>query len=107
MNLSTILREIDTEIERLRKAKDLLSAFTTPKRSGRPAKSASIVPPAPAKRRRTLSPEAKAKIAEAQRKRWATQKRNVLLAEKKPGRKNVGAKRTAVKKAAKNTPAAG
>jgi hypothetical protein len=106
MNLSTILREIDTEIERLRKAKDLLSAFTTPKRSGRPAKSASIVPPAPAKRRRTLSPEAKAKIAEAQRKRWATQKRNVLWAEKKPGRKN-GAKRTAVKKAAKNTPAAG
>jgi hypothetical protein len=73
MDIAAILREIDTEIENIQTAKALLARSNAPKKRGRQAKSPSI--PSPANQeRRTLSAEAKARIAEAQRKRWA--KRN-------------------------------
>jgi hypothetical protein len=75
MDLSTILHAIDIEIAKLEQAKALLqNAAGVPKKRGRPKKSAVSSIPA-TKKRRTLSPEAKARIAEAQRKRWAAQKK--------------------------------
>jgi hypothetical protein len=49
------------------------------RRPGRPPKSASGVSdnaPAPAKKRRTLTPEARKRIAAAQKKRWAAFRKN-------------------------------
>lgn len=67
MDLTNILREIDTQIEQLQKAKALLSNGASPKKRGRPtgvSKAGSS-----GTKRRTLSAEAKARIAEAQRNR--------------------------------------
>jgi hypothetical protein len=69
MDAQEILNAIDSEIARLQQVKAILTggSTSTPKR-GRPAAS-----PEPAKR--THSPEARARIAAAQRKRWAAQKK--------------------------------
>jgi hypothetical protein len=72
METSTILAAIDAEIQRLQHARTLLSGDTVVKRGpGRP-KGSSPVP-----KRRPLSPEARAKIAAAQRARWAKAKKAV------------------------------
>jgi hypothetical protein len=69
MNTDQILDAIDSEILRLQQVKALLSGGSwissgvITRRSSKPAK------------KRTLSAEARAKIAEAQRKRWAAQKK--------------------------------
>ena len=60
MTLETIFSSIDSEIARLQKVRALLSDST---------------PQAAAPKRRKLSPAARRKIAAAQRKRWAKQKR--------------------------------
>jgi hypothetical protein len=74
MTLDSILLAIDSEIARLTEAKRLLSAAGTTK----PARKSSsrVAKPAvkKAQKRRTLSPEARKRIAEAQRRRWAAQK---------------------------------
>lgn len=69
----SILALIDAEIARLTQVRALLtgvgklaSALTEPK--GKPGSSKK------AKKRRVLSPEARKRIADAQRKRWAAQK---------------------------------
>jgi len=71
MSIESILAEIDAEISRLTQVRSLLAGT----RSGT---SSSVNKPAkgPNKRRkkRVLSPEARKRIAEAQRKRWAAQK---------------------------------
>lgn len=72
MAIESILSQIDAEIARLTEVRKLLAgsgaaAFTT---SGRKAKSAS----AKARKSRVLSPEARKRIADAQRRRWAAQK---------------------------------
>jgi hypothetical protein len=69
MRVNEILASIDAEISTLQRARALLIR-TEPntlreKASGKK----------PLKKRRTLSPEAKARIAEGQRKRWAAQKK--------------------------------
>lgn len=62
METTEIVREIDAEIARLREVRALLSGTASARRVGRrPGK-------------RVLSPEARARIAAAQRKRWAKQK---------------------------------
>lgn len=82
----TILSAIDTEIAKLQQARRLLTdASATPavseaKRRGRPkgtnnAAKTAAVKTAPAKAKRTMSAEGKARIAEAQKKRWAEQKK--------------------------------
>lgn len=72
MTLNNIVAEIDAEIARLQKAKALLSGdglrkpragFTSPQ---------AVATGTPTKRR--LSPEARARIADAQKKRWAAQR---------------------------------
>jgi len=81
MALKDILSLIDAEIDRLQQAKKLLAPESTsiapatlPAR-GRPKKSVEATPPAvPAKKKRNLSPEGRARIAEAVKRRWAAQK---------------------------------
>jgi hypothetical protein len=68
MSITDIVSRIDAEIARLEQAKSLLAASETPK-AGKLKKA-----PAARKKRR-LSKEARARIAEAQRKRWAAQKK--------------------------------
>lgn len=80
MALKDILAQIDAEIARLQQAKSLLagtevSAAPAAGRRGRPKKA--VAPPTlsiPAKKKRNLSPEGRARIAEAVRRRWAAQK---------------------------------
>jgi hypothetical protein len=88
--LSDILSSIDQEIAQLERARAILTG-TIParqKKSGRPKKLSGLVLGSggqfqhvtseikkPAKKKRTLSPEARKKIADAQKKRWAAVKR--------------------------------
>lgn len=61
MSHQSILAAIDDEIRRLQQVRSLLQGAAAGKQSG--------------KRRRTLSPEARERIAAAQRRRWAKQKK--------------------------------
>lgn len=65
MNVNDLLSSLDTEIAILRQVRALLAGTSSAApRIGRPAK-----------KRRTMSAEARERIAAAQRKRWAKQKR--------------------------------
>jgi hypothetical protein len=70
MNLNDMLSAVDAEISRLQQARAALLNGTDTTRRGK--KSASS---RPAKVKRTMSPEARENIANAQRKRWAAQKK--------------------------------
>lgn len=84
MSIETILAQIDSEIARLTQVRSLLASTGKvahpgiKRKPGRPAGKASAKIATQAagktKKRRTLSPEARKRIAEAQRKRWAAQK---------------------------------
>jgi len=79
MALKDILAQLDAEIARLQQAKALLASSdgsTAPTtRRGRPKKiTASPAPAKPVKKKRNLSPEGRARIAEAVKRRWASQK---------------------------------
>jgi hypothetical protein len=69
MAIDSILAQIDAEIARLTQARSLLANI---------AVAGHVTTEAPAKakkkKKRVLSPEARKKIADAQRKRWAAQK---------------------------------
>jgi hypothetical protein len=65
MNLDAIVQIIDEEIERLQRARSLLTGHTAPLKGGLPR----AVP------KRTMSAEGRASIAAAQRKRWAKTRR--------------------------------
>jgi hypothetical protein len=74
MAIDSILTQIDAEIARLTQARALLANFgtvTIPTVDSTTAKS-----PVKSRRRkkRVLSPEARKRIADAQRKRWAAQR---------------------------------
>jgi hypothetical protein len=80
MALKEVIALIDAEIAALKQARTLLatgSAVTVAKRKpGRPPKVQPDTTATPnRKRKRKLSPEGRARIAEAARKRWATQKK--------------------------------
>ena len=74
MSIESILSQIDAEIATLAQVRSLLASTgkTAPKATGSKATKA----PANAKKRkkRVLSAEARKRIADAQRKRWAAQK---------------------------------
>jgi hypothetical protein len=71
VSLQSIISEIDAEIARLEQAKQLLTGITTKRGPGRPRLN-TIPTPAPKKRaRRTLSAAGRARIAAAQKARWA------------------------------------
>jgi hypothetical protein len=71
MSIAEIVKDLDAEIARLQQAKQLLSglARSASFSGARPGRSAS------SKKKRVLSAEARQRIAEAQRKRWAAQKK--------------------------------
>jgi hypothetical protein len=73
MAIDSILSQIDDEIARLTQVRKLLAgsgagSVTVPQRKTK------SVPAKKSKKARVLSPEARKRIADAQRKRWAAQK---------------------------------
>ena len=74
MDTQEILAQLDAEIARLQQAKSLLSGTTTIKTKSVRTK-AGHTSATPLAVKRTLSPEAREKIAAAQRKRWAKTKK--------------------------------
>ena len=75
LEVNRILAEIDAQIAKLQQARALLAGSSTAtaavkKAVGRPRKSAATTSKATLKKR-TLSPEARKRIADAQKKRWA------------------------------------
>jgi hypothetical protein len=71
MAIKNPISEIDGEIARLEQIRALLSGTASPAaKRGRPAGVVSTTKPA----KRVMSPEARARIAAAQKKRWAKQK---------------------------------
>ena len=97
VNTLEILTALDAEIARLQHARSLMAASGEPKRRGRLAKSAPSAVPAPNKRK--LSPEARKKIAAAQKKRWAKQRAaKPVQVTKVPAKKQPEKRVRAVKK---------
>jgi hypothetical protein len=72
MAIESILNEIDAEISRLTQIRDLLANTGT--LAGKVAATKASKTAAKGKKRRMLSPDARKRIADAQRKRWAAQK---------------------------------
>ncbi|HVU48717.1 MAG TPA: hypothetical protein VHD85_21500 [Terracidiphilus sp.] len=80
MGVSEIIASIDREIAQLRRARALLGGTVAalPKK-----KQGNLVARKTGKRtKRTLSPEGRRRIAEAQKKRWAAQKKAAAIAQK-------------------------
>uniref|UniRef100_A0A372ILS1 Uncharacterized protein n=1 Tax=Paracidobacterium acidisoli TaxID=2303751 RepID=A0A372ILS1_9BACT len=63
MDTANLIPELNKEIARLREARNLLAGTSSPKG-------------AKASKKRTLSAEARARIAAAQKKRWAKARKN-------------------------------
>lgn len=68
MTREDIIAAIDEEISRLEKVKDLLQSSGSGKLSG------ALTRKSTGTKKRNLSPEARARIAAAQKRRWAKQK---------------------------------
>jgi len=77
MAIDSIVAQIDAEIARLTQVRALLSG------TGKPAAKAvtTSAPKAPRRKKRVLSADARKRIAEAQRKRWAAQKAKTAKAK--------------------------
>ena len=81
MEVSRIIAEIDSQISKLEQAKALLQGTsTTGSGRGRPRKIVSPATATPAakggvKKKRNLSVEARKRIAEAQKRRWAERRK--------------------------------
>lgn len=71
MAIDSILAQIDAEIARLNQVRALLGGASKPAASAAKTPSA---PKSPRRKKRVLSAEARKRIAEAQRKRWAAQR---------------------------------
>ncbi len=86
MGVSEILASIDREIAQLRQARALLTggaAALPKKKPGRPRKLAAEKAAKPAKKKkRKLSPEGRKRIADAQKLRWAAQKKAAAATQK-------------------------
>ncbi len=86
MNVETIIEQIDAQISKLLQARELLQSSVTPdirRGPGRPkgtnngaAKAVAVIPA-----KRVLSAGAKARIAEAQRLRWAESRKAAKAAK--------------------------
>ena len=76
MTTEEILSHIDAEIARLTAARDLFAGMSTPQVSRGPRKTGTAAIKSTAGRaKRVISPEGRARIAAAQKLRWAKQKR--------------------------------
>ena len=76
MAIKDLLAEIDAEIVRLEQARSLLASNGGPEiRRGRPKKTSEVAATVkPTKKKRNLTPEGRARIAAAVKRRWAAQK---------------------------------
>jgi hypothetical protein len=80
MTIDSILAQIDSEIAKLKQVRSLLASTgkaatkVTEHIISKSKKAAKAAPAKKAKKRHVLSPEARKRIADAQRKRWAAQK---------------------------------
>jgi hypothetical protein len=74
MSIESILSEIDAEIARLTQIRTLLSAGGAGAKGASESKATKTSAVVKGKKPRVLSPEARKRIADAQRKRWAAQK---------------------------------
>ena len=75
MAIDSILAQIDSEIARLTQVRALLSNDGKSSAAGSKSKGAAAAAPVKsAGKKRVLSPEARKRIADAQRKRWAAQR---------------------------------
>jgi hypothetical protein len=72
MDTTEIIQTIDAEIARLERARALLNGHTSTPKRGRPASLKTVATPKP--QRRTMSAEGRARIAAAQKARWAKAK---------------------------------
>jgi len=100
MDTESIIQEIDSEISRLEQAKAILSGTTVKRSPGRPKRAQSVIKTAAEPTKRVMSAEGKARIAAAQKLRWAKSKRADRKAAKKVAAKSVPAKKAPVKKTA-------
>ena len=82
IDVHRILSELDTEISRLQQIRTALTGSDSPvagsngaKKRGRPPGSKNAGSAKPATGKRQLSPEARKRIADAQKKRWAEKKK--------------------------------
>ncbi len=73
MNLQQIVAELKAERDRLDRAIAAVNGISTPRRRGRPPKTAQIA--ARPKRRRRLSAEGRKRISEAAKRRWAKRRK--------------------------------
>ena len=77
MDTVSIIEEIDAEISRLLQAKVILSSTATNRGPGRPKATNAVSKPIPAKlAKRVMGAEGRAKIAAAQKARWAKVKKS-------------------------------
>ncbi len=87
MDINGIVAELDQEIERLTKIRTALQGTPAKRGPGRPPKTASTSEPTAKKStQRTMSAEGKARIAAAQKARWAKLKEPEST-PKTPGKK--------------------
>ena len=103
MTIENILAQIDSEIAQLQQAKALLSGAGIGVDNGRKTVTAAKKAVKKASKRKPLSAEARKRIADAQRKRWAAAKapaKNAVIRNPKPLAKKSSAKKTAAKKTA-------
>jgi hypothetical protein len=83
MTIDSILAQIDSEIARLTQVRALLSGSgkSATKTATKAATAAIAAPRAGRRKKRVLSADARKRIAEAQRKRWAAQKAKTAKAK--------------------------
>ena len=117
MNRDEILAALNAEIDHLTAVRDLMNGSSpaeAPRRPGRPKGSSKKVSDINldelvTKKKRSMSVEGKARIADAQRKRWAAQKRKpakkVSKIPTKPVRKSAPVAKKAAKPAVRSTSA--
>jgi hypothetical protein len=74
MVIDSILSQIDSEIARLKQVRALLTTVGNVAVPAAASKVKSAPVKAKSRKKRILSPEARKRIADAQRKRWAAQK---------------------------------
>jgi hypothetical protein len=83
MDATSIIREIDSEISRLEQAKAILSGTTIKISPGRPKQAQSFIKTVAAEpTKRVMSAEGSAKVAAAQKLRWAKSRRETKKAVK-------------------------
>jgi len=100
LDTASIIQEIDSEILRLEQVKAILSGTAVKRSPGRPKRLQSVIKPVAVEPiKRVMSAEGKARIAAAQKLRWAKSKRADRKAAKKAAVKSVPAKKALGKKA--------